>query len=180
MTRLATTQSATATFNAYLWFSLNGLHNIEYQRPLCEWLFFLCLYTIWCKHHGYRWQDWLLRSLRLLRLTPIFGFPLMVCTILSIRDHCVSGYFFCIYTQFDASIIGIDTKNPQSYDWGLWYSILSGWQDSNLRPHAPQTCTLTGLSYIPKNFCGAKIITFSQLMQINDKKNIPLLHETFW
>ena len=44
MTRLATAQSATATFNAYLWFSLNGLHNIEYQRPLCEWLFFY-IYT---------------------------------------------------------------------------------------------------------------------------------------
>ena len=32
--------------------------------------------------------------------------------------------------------------------------LLSGRQDSNLRPHAPQTCTLTGLSYAPR-FCSA-------------------------
>lgn len=30
--------------------------------------------------------------------------------------------------------------------------ILSGWGDLNSRPLAPQTSTLTGLSYIPK--CG--------------------------
>ena len=33
-------------------------------------------------------------------------------------------------------------------------SIESGWLDSNQRPRAPQTCTLTGLSYIPN--CGCK------------------------
>ena len=35
-------------------------------------------------------------------------------------------------------------------------SIESGRLDSNQRPRAPQTCTLTGLSYAP-NFAGAKV-----------------------
>ena len=39
------------------------------------------------------------------------------------------------------------TKSPAQLR-GAFFSE-SGWRDSNSRPHAPQTCTLTGLSYIP-------------------------------
>ena len=35
-------------------------------------------------------------------------------------------------------------------------TMVSGGLDSNQRPRAPQTCTLTGLSYTP-NFAGAKV-----------------------
>ena len=34
---------------------------------------------------------------------------------------------------------------------------VSGWLDSNQRPHAPQTRTLTGLSYTPNLVSGAKV-----------------------
>ena len=40
----------------------------------------------------------------------------------------------------------------------------SGWLDSNQRPHAPQTRTLTGLSYIP--YCECKSSTFWRMHQI--------------
>ena len=36
--------------------------------------------------------------------------------------------------------------------------LLSGWLDSNQRPHAPQTRTLTGLSYIPNCECKSKAL----------------------
>ena len=41
----------------------------------------------------------------------------------------------------------IKKKSPAQLR-GAFFSE-SGWRDSNSRPHAPQTCTLTGLSYIP-------------------------------
>ena len=37
--------------------------------------------------------------------------------------------------------------------------LVSGRLDSNQRPRAPQTCTLTGLSYIP-NFASAKVLAY--------------------
>ena len=37
--------------------------------------------------------------------------------------------------------------------------LVSGRLDSNQRPRAPQTCTLTGLSYAP-NFASAKVLAY--------------------
>ena len=43
-------------------------------------------------------------------------------------------------------------KKPHNYACkALKILILSGWQDSNLRPSAPKADTLTGLRYTPKN-----------------------------
>lgn len=49
-------------------------------------------------------QDWLLRSRRLLRLTPILDGPLMGCTKLSKKRHTRERALFIRYPMLDASI----------------------------------------------------------------------------
>jgi hypothetical protein len=44
--------------------------------------------------------------------------------------------------------------------------IKSGEQDSNLRPHAPQTCALPGCATARKNFRMAKIIAFEKKSKV--------------
>jgi hypothetical protein len=45
----------------------------------------------------------------------------------------------------------IGNKKPLNIK-GLQF-ILSGWQDSNLRPPAPKAGAMTGLRYTPKKVC---------------------------
>ena len=79
--------------------------------------------------------------------------------------------------------IGIKTKN---LDNRLIIKVLtkSGWLDSNQRPHAPQTRTLTGLSYIPLCFSFAKvhkkkhIQTIFTYLFLQARKNRDLWHIT--
>ena len=51
-------------------------------------------------------------------------------------------------------VIGSNERRQQTTKVCCLLSRKSGWLDSNQRPHAPQTRTLTGLSYIPN--CGRK------------------------
>ena len=46
---------------------------------------------------------------------------------------------------------------------------MSGWQDSNLRPHDPQPCTLTGLRHAPKIECAKIGISLKELRQVQIK-----------
>ena len=58
------------------------------------------------------------------------------------------------------------TKNNQPFTKRVngWLSM-SGWDDSNVRPHAPQTRTLTWLSYTPLVISNCKGKTFFLYMQ---------------
>ena len=61
------------------------------------------------------------------------------------------------------------SKDLQAFVWN-WIPTLSGWPDSNGRPHAPQTCTLTGLSYIPNaQFC-ANVLFISFVTKLPNQK----------
>lgn len=47
-------------------------------------------------------------------------------------------------------------EKATDYQW-----LLSGWQDSNLRPPAPKAGAITGLRYTPKKF--SRTLTFLTL-----------------
>ncbi len=66
----------------------------------------------------------------------------------------LTGRIYGKLTDNHKQLERIKTKAPAS---ARALIVLSGRLDSNQRPHAPQTCTLTGLSYSPKwnylSFC---------------------------
>ena len=51
--------------------------------------------------------------------------------------------------------------------WIIKAFRVSGWKDSNLRPHAPQTCTLTGLSYTPSDLSGTKLHVYFKITKFS-------------
>ena len=59
---------------------------------------------------------------------------------------------------------GLENKKPPPKDGGS--TLLSGWQDSNLRPPAPKAGAITGLRYTPRQLA---------LINSNYKTQIPIL-----
>ena len=62
--------------------------------------------------------------------------------------------FFCIMPslQEQAPDVRPDAKNHHGLRYGGLF-LLSGWQDSNLRPPAPKAGALTGLRHTPIIYC---------------------------
>ena len=65
-------------------------------------------------------------------------------SLYSLRSYPV--FFVCFRIQ--AGLILSQTKNPGRL-WRTGIFLLSGWQDSNLRPSGPKPDALTGLRYTP-------------------------------
>ena len=59
------------------------------------------------------------------------------------------------------------------------FTIQSGWLESNQRPHAPQTRTLTGLSYTPNCECKSSVL-FLSLQGVADENLLFIGNNLAW
>ena len=57
--------------------------------------------------------------------------------------------FFVFVTSSKASFFVVPQNKKPSANWRMGFFVQSGCRDLNPGPLAPQTSTLTGLSYIP-------------------------------
>ena len=110
------------------------------------------------------YQDWLLRRLRLLRLTPF-----LYCSpqghLKSTRTKRLLAQPILFSTPLLASKLAARHKKQKDVFRHLFaLSVLSGYQDSNLGPPAPKAGALTGLRYTPNS--GANIRNYLQFATI--------------